>query len=339
MPTAAAFDHSSSQPVTLPIEQITVDPDIQIRRAGTNDAVVADYAENLDRLPPVHVFRLPDGQLLLSDGFHRVAAHERKGRLEIQAFVTGGNRKEALVEAAVANVGHGLRLDADEVADAVRRLHEEYPDWSHKEIARRLRCADDRVNRVLRAGDVRQKVGGKKLERFSDPALSLIAALPREQWKPAIQAAEKLKLNQDGLQIMVKNLLDPELDDGYKHKLLAGEAQPVVKTQDGQLKTPISILKRESRANAVEPDPVGDDVAERLKSVRFRVDAEYQLPSTRTRTRGLMTYSREAEWVPRHWDINLGPEALDYTPRQVVEAVGQKWLRKLTYEGWPSRNA
>jgi hypothetical protein len=56
---------------------------------------VRRYAAVLDELPPVVVFRTPEG-LLLADGWHRVAAARERGDATIAADVRTGTRAEAL---------------------------------------------------------------------------------------------------------------------------------------------------------------------------------------------------------------------------------------------------
>jgi hypothetical protein len=84
-----------------------------------DEAKVARYAQILDQLPPVAVFDLGDG-LLLVDGHHRVAAARRLGRRTIRAEVRPGSREDALrfaVDLAAAERG----LTKHEALDAIKR--------------------------------------------------------------------------------------------------------------------------------------------------------------------------------------------------------------------------
>jgi hypothetical protein len=60
---------------------------------------VGHYVQNLEGLPPVVVFDTEDG-LLLTDGYHRVAAAQRRGAETIDAEVRDGSREDALRYAA-----------------------------------------------------------------------------------------------------------------------------------------------------------------------------------------------------------------------------------------------
>ena len=81
----------------LPIEEITIDAGTQAR-AVIDEAIVDEYADQLTEgatFPPVTVFQ--DGSTTyLADGFHRLEAHRRAGRSEIEAEVQSGTREDAL---------------------------------------------------------------------------------------------------------------------------------------------------------------------------------------------------------------------------------------------------
>lgn len=80
---------------------------------------VARYTQSLDQLPPVVVFTLGDG-LLLVDGYHRVEAARRLGRSVVRAEVRHGSRADALRFAA--NLAAAERgLTQDQALAAIRR--------------------------------------------------------------------------------------------------------------------------------------------------------------------------------------------------------------------------
>jgi len=91
-------------------------------RVTLNEDVVADYCETLREggsLPPVVVFRdvLTD---YLADGFHRLEAAKRLGRIDIEAEVYDGDRTAALRYALKANAAHGLRRTNEDKRNALR---------------------------------------------------------------------------------------------------------------------------------------------------------------------------------------------------------------------------
>lgn len=67
---------------------------------------------------PVVVFRTPEG-LLLADGYHRVAAAQRRGETTIEADVREGSRRDALAYAI--EVGAAQRgLTRDEALERIK---------------------------------------------------------------------------------------------------------------------------------------------------------------------------------------------------------------------------
>jgi len=111
-------------PVTVPLARIVVDERYQVRKKGTDPGTVQRYASVLRsgrELPPV-TLALINGVYVCVDGFHRIAAHRKAGRLEVQAvIITTANEREAQWLAAEANLSHGLPLKSGEVREAFRR--------------------------------------------------------------------------------------------------------------------------------------------------------------------------------------------------------------------------
>ena len=80
---------------------------------------VSRYAQILDQMPPVVVFELDDG-LLLVDGYHRVEAARRLGRAVVRAEVRQGSRADAL-RFAVDLAAAGRGVTKGQALDAIRR--------------------------------------------------------------------------------------------------------------------------------------------------------------------------------------------------------------------------
>lgn len=150
---------STTQPESLPIESITLDPEIQPRQQ-LNQEVVTEYAEAMrqgSKFPPVIVFY--DGtKFWLADGFHRVQAKETNGELEILAEVELGSQREAKLFAVGANTDHGLRRTSADKRRAVKSLLNDlkWSQWSNREIARRCGVSHEMV-RLIR-GEVSDKI-------------------------------------------------------------------------------------------------------------------------------------------------------------------------------------
>ncbi len=148
------MDHKTER---LWVGSIKVDPDIDVRMT-TNPSAVKRYAEVAPNLPPVTVFRLPDGTLLLAGGFHRFEAYrqrvdedsEPKAASEfghIPATVIDGTRAEAIAFAATDNARHGLPLSQDERDAAIVRLKN--IGWAQVDIATAFGLSEARVSHIL----------------------------------------------------------------------------------------------------------------------------------------------------------------------------------------------
>lgn len=98
---------------------------VEASRSHLDPERVEHYVEHLDDATPVTVFDNGD-QLLLADGYHRVAAAQRLGRSTIRAHVMRGNRGDALrfaVELAKQQRG----LTEQQAVEAIRRRSDQLP--------------------------------------------------------------------------------------------------------------------------------------------------------------------------------------------------------------------
>jgi len=72
------------------LDALTIDLSIN-PRFKIDERVVDEYAETpADEFPPIRVYKLSDGRLLLSDGFHRTAAARKRGDSALPADVRTG---------------------------------------------------------------------------------------------------------------------------------------------------------------------------------------------------------------------------------------------------------
>jgi len=143
--------------VTLKISDLTRDPRLQLRVSMTQKAI-ENYAEDYEvgmSLPRIEVYQ--EGAVFwLVDGFHRVAAKERLGHEDIEARVTQGTFKDALLAALSANQGYGLRrTEADKRRVVLTALQvEEWANWSDRQIAEECGVSDKMVAAARRVGGV-----------------------------------------------------------------------------------------------------------------------------------------------------------------------------------------
>ena len=138
--------------VNLLIEQITQDPEIQIRATSIDWLIVDAYLESANQgasFPPVVVFFDGDNYWL-ADGNHRLEVARRIGKTEISADVRDGGKREAILYAVGANDNHGLRRTNADKRNAVMRLlsDAEWMQWSDREIARQCKVDKNVVSRL-----------------------------------------------------------------------------------------------------------------------------------------------------------------------------------------------
>lgn len=122
-------------------------------RAEIHEETVAEYAEAMQDpdtvFPPAIVYY--DGKnYWLADGFHRVEAWRRVGRVEVPAEVRQGDRRRAILHSCAANAAHGLRRTNADKRRAVWTLlgDAEWGLWSNREIARRCGVSDPFVAKI-----------------------------------------------------------------------------------------------------------------------------------------------------------------------------------------------
>ena len=108
---------------TVPIKALVRNPEFQVRQ-HLDDATISRYANALAEgrtMPPVKVAAV-NGALIVVDGWHRLAAHERRGRAEVEAEIVEATISDAQWMAAAANLTHGLPLRKAEIRTAFRAM-------------------------------------------------------------------------------------------------------------------------------------------------------------------------------------------------------------------------
>lgn len=132
------------------LDRIVLDAGTQMREQ-VNEAVIADYVEALDALPPITVMRVGKSRLVLVDGFHRFYAHKRAGRDSIEIeIVEGSTIAEAQFAAARSNARHGLRRTNADKRLAVVAVLGLKPHLSDREVADHVSVSHTTVANVRR---------------------------------------------------------------------------------------------------------------------------------------------------------------------------------------------
>lgn len=132
----------TTAPSWVGIDKIVVLPEYQMREK-LSASTVTEYAEliqaNGSKWPfssPCSIMRVK-GELILTDGFHRVAAMRKAGEDQISVVICDGTKTDALKAALSANISHGLRRSN---ADKRRAVEMALADatlqkWSDNKIA------------------------------------------------------------------------------------------------------------------------------------------------------------------------------------------------------------
>jgi hypothetical protein len=100
--------------VRVPLKEIQRRKELQVRLNGINTDTVGQYAVAMQEgevFPPIVVFEVEDGALVLTDGYHRYEALKKSGADEASVELRKGTYEEALDYARfTANRKNGQRL-------------------------------------------------------------------------------------------------------------------------------------------------------------------------------------------------------------------------------------
>ena len=145
------FSERKTESSIIAIDQITRDPKTQ-QREELDLKVVEEYCEALlagVKLPPVKV-TFDGSYYWLYDGFHTLKAAEKAGLKEIEAQITPGNLRDAILESVGVNAEHGLRRSNETKRRAVMTLltDPEWGQWSDREIARKCKVSNTFVSNL-----------------------------------------------------------------------------------------------------------------------------------------------------------------------------------------------
>ena len=121
-------------------------------RSELNQEHISQLLERIEsryELPPVDL--IFDGSTYwLVDGFHRVEAHKLAGHNRINASVSQGTQRDAILKSLGANATHGLpRNNGDRKRAVLRMLNDdEWSQWPNAKIAETCACTTGYVKRL-----------------------------------------------------------------------------------------------------------------------------------------------------------------------------------------------
>lgn len=151
--------------IQIDVKKIKKRDDLCLREKLREDTIQR-YQLNYQRgitMEPVQVYKVND-ELLLVDGFHRLQAAKKAGLTVINAKVSAGTLKDALVAAAKANCDHGLAWSRKEKRSAIAAYLKAWPERANGWIAEELRVDDATVRDVR--GDLEAVSEIRKLDKF-----------------------------------------------------------------------------------------------------------------------------------------------------------------------------
>ena len=145
------FAQRKPETAILAIVQIIRDQRAQ-QREELDSEVVAEYSTIFlagEKLPPVKV-KFDGTNYWLYDGFHTIRAAEQAGQTEIEAQITPGNLRDAILESVGVNADHGLRRTRETKRRSVMTLlrDPEWGQWSDREIARKCKVSNTLVSNL-----------------------------------------------------------------------------------------------------------------------------------------------------------------------------------------------
>ena len=147
------YSSAKTDPVIrdLEIKQIICDPRCQ-QREQLDSEVVAEYMEvwlSGGSLPPVKVIQEGEDHWLY-DGFHTLQSAKNARITTLNAEVTPGAFRDAILASVGVNANHGLRRSNATKRNAVMTLlkDEEWSQWSDREIARQCKVHHSTVSKI-----------------------------------------------------------------------------------------------------------------------------------------------------------------------------------------------
>ena len=165
------------------LDDLKLDTRLQIRES-INSEKVTEYAEAMrdgEKFPPIEA-KSVDGELLITDGFHRWYSAREAGFQDFETKVTDGTFLDALFDAVGANWNHGIPRTYEGKRKAVLKLlaEPECTSFSDLKIASLTRLSNHFVGKVRAEFEGRAKKSVEKDTNRNIPIRS-ISDIPTEE--------------------------------------------------------------------------------------------------------------------------------------------------------------
>jgi hypothetical protein len=265
----------------LKIKDILVDQIYQSREK-INPSTVNEYAEAITAgatFPAVIVFQCQQ-QLILVEGFHRIAAYQKIGALEVEAEVHIGSTRDALLRSLASNATHGLPRSNDDKRKVLLTLLDdvEWESWSDNEIASHCSVSRSLVQKVRSslATKASEKVERSYITKHGTEAKMKVQNIGQSQ-NPVSQEYEPQPLTyEDGKDEMTKEIVSLiEENEALQAKLLiqnmdvSFEEKQAAATLIEVLRDEIKALDGEVRVITASRDSFQRECAELKKQVSY----------------------------------------------------------------------
>lgn len=218
-------------------------------RESINQEVVSEYADEMlngTQFPNIKVFF--DGiHYYLVDGYHRYFAYKKAGIEDVEADVTNGTLRDAVLYAVGVNNDHGLRRTQSDRRKAVMTMLDdmEWSEWSDKVIAQHCNVSAMTVGRIRKSLNLEQtekkyinnkgkevvikteNIGRKVEEPAHDPREDHIQELATAN----VELAEELTALKDRLAVKA---LDVTPEEKEQYHLTVEELRAKIKTLEAE---------------------------------------------------------------------------------------------------------
>lgn len=193
----------TTAPSWVGIDKIVVLPEYQMREK-LSASTVTEYTEliqaNGSKWPfstPCSIVRVKN-ELILTDGFHRVAAMRKAEEDQICVVITDGTKTDALKAALSANISHGLRRSNADKRRAVEMALSDstLSKWSDRKIAELCGVSDPFVGQIrgelqtVSSSPPQEAAKSTSADGANRPATKADAEMQRQKIVAAIVANE-----------------------------------------------------------------------------------------------------------------------------------------------------